>query len=369
MNVGDKKIHGSSHAVKEATGVSKSDGAAQARLVQSNQGQGAASAGVPDAISVERGLESGGARAALEGLAGLYSQGNDSGSIEKTKPPSLRDLMSPKVDPKAPGKPAVTKIFDKVQKTGDLTALNAIDNFRSRLTPEQQKAYDKELQKLRDNPNIVFEYHDGSSPNPNIALEDVALRGIAAASFNNPKLEGEVLKDSKEVDGKLNIHVYPDAVPLEDFHPGHTGKSGGLATPSNDIAVGQANVISYLGHGENVLLHEFAHLQQRVRADGSHKGERVPGDFPNPEGFAKAFSDPKFQDFLIEKYQWLGAKKPEDGKDFRGGQESWPSVQELYREFPEELKKASPELYKMMQEYTGFDLLDKPSTGGPIRFS
>ncbi|MFN8607424.1 MAG: hypothetical protein U0931_07825 [Vulcanimicrobiota bacterium] len=254
------------------------------------------------------------------------------------------------VNPKSPGQPAVDQVVAAVRRDGDLKQLNQLDNFRSRLDPLGQAEYDRELAKLSSDERVNFAYKDGARPDP--ALEGLALRGITAANYKNPKLLNQVLAQSVKADGKFTIDVYPEAVPLDNYNKEWKGTSAGLATPKNDVAIDQKDFYTFLAGGDNALVHEFAHLQQRVGRDGGVQDGRVPGEFPFPNEFAKAFSEQNFQNFLVKRFN---PNKADDGSVL-GGAESWPTVQNLFRQDPQALKQASPELYRQMQAYTGLDL-------------
>ncbi|MBK7863459.1 MAG: hypothetical protein IPJ65_33630 [Archangiaceae bacterium] len=263
-----------------------------------------------------------------------------------------------RADPAAPGSTAISVIVEAVNASGDLSQLDRLDNFRSRLTPEQQQQYDAMLAQLRADGRIQFDYRDGAETDP--ALQDLALRGIAAACFNDPTLLEHVLSGAAADDGAFEIIVYPGALPLGDFYPGNPDTAAGLATPGNDVAIDASSFYAFLSSGDNALLHEFSHLQQRVQADGSLGDGRVPADFPWPEDFDAAFSDPDFQEFLIDHF--LGGKPPDDGALALGGSESWPTLQNLFHQFPEQLQLQSPELYRLMCRYTGLDPLRQTET-------
>ncbi len=263
-----------------------------------------------------------------------------------------------RTDPRAPGSDGVSSVVAAVNQTGDVKQLDRLDNFRSRLTPEQQKEYDAQVAALRASGRVTFDYRDGATANP--ALEELALRGIVAANFNNPALLEQVLGDSEAEDGRFQVAIYPEHVPLRDFYADNDGNAAGLATPRNDLAVGAADSFSILASGDNIFVHEFAHLQQRVRRDGAHESGRVPGDFPYPEQFEDAFAAPEFQAFVLDRF--FGGTRPSDlpaDSLLLGNAESWPTVQNLFHQDPEALKRASPDLYAQLVRYSGFDPIAK----------
>src|SRR5690606_3895019 len=79
---------------------------------------------------------------------------------------------------------------------GDLSTLDAVDNFRQTLTPELQREYDAQLEALRNDPRIEFQYEPGVEPNPNPALEDRTLRGMVAATFGNPEIMDSTIAEA-----------------------------------------------------------------------------------------------------------------------------------------------------------------------------
>lgn len=308
-------------------------------------------------VDLEPGDPNSGSGGFLGGLSSAFAEAfgkDNSGPIEKPKPNIPPRPAAKPVDPTNPGEAGIKQVTDAVRESGDVSQLNQLDNFRSRLTPEQQKQYDQQLAQLRNDPRINFEYKEGAPED--IALEDLALRGILAANFNNPKMLDQVLNDSVEKDGKFSVVVYPSDINLKDFNQGDQKINGGLASNSNDIAISSDAFYSFLRSGDNAFVHEFSHLQQRVRQDGSHERGRVPGDYPYPEQFEKAFADENFQKFLVDNF--LGGNAPKEGLAL-GNAESWPTISNLFHQDPEALKKASPELYQQMSRYFGLD----PITG------
>lgn len=270
--------------------------------------------------------------------------------------PALAD-PSGKVNPRSPGKQGIDKIVRAVNSSGDQTWLVQLDNFRSRLRPTQQRQYDALVEQLGNDSRIQFDYRAGAQNDP--ALQGLALRGIAAANFNHPQLLQYVIAQSVKEDGKLNIFIYPKEIPWRDFYDGMDGSlQGALATPKNDIAVDQVDFYGFLESGDNAFIHEFAHLQQRVNLDGSQGMARLPGDFPYAAQFAREFSHPQMQKFLIGYF--LGGTPPKE-EEALGNAESWPTVQNLFHQDPEALKSASPRIYQQLRSYFGID----PLTGQP----
>ncbi|MCA9794400.1 MAG: hypothetical protein KC910_21480, partial [Candidatus Eremiobacteraeota bacterium] len=95
--------------------------------------------------------------------------------------------------------------------------------------------------------------------------------------------------------------------------------------------------------------HEFTHVTQGSRADGSWQpGNEFPEDFP-PElakRFETEFKSPEFQQYFEEV-----------GFNRNYSIESYPGAQTVFRYYPEDLQAASPELYDIMSAYNGYDPL------------
>jgi hypothetical protein len=256
----------------------------------------------------------------------------------------------------------VDAVIDRANQTGDFSKLDSIDNFRQTLTPELQAEYDRQVEELRSDPRVEFEYRDGAQPDP--ALEELALRGIVASTFGNPALLEETLDQAVADDGRVPIYVYPGPVPIGDFHAGNTNAAAGLATPDGGIAIDQEFFKNVLAEGDNAFVHEFSHLAQRT-------GERFPGDFPYEEAVLREFESDEFQEFLIERFH--GGDRPTDDAgnpvdQVLGGAETFPTLQNLFRQFPEELKEQSPEIYRAFTEYYGYDPLTRES-GPPVQLN
>lgn len=254
----------------------------------------------------------------------------------------------------------IDRLLAKVDKSGELTALNTIDNFRQTLPPELQAEYDRQLEALRNDPRIEFEYRDGAIPSA--AEEDLALRGILAATFGNPQLLESTLETALGEDGRVAIYVYPDSFKLTDFREGKPTEVPGYATPDGGIAISQDFFRDIIGQGDNPFVHEFAHLTARSET-GDPATENYPEDFPFPEGVQAELESPEFQQFLIDRFN--GGNTPVDDAGnpttLHTGGEGWPTLLNLYRQFPEELQAASPEIYRSMVEYFGYDPLTRES--------
>lgn len=226
----------------------------------------------------------------------------------------------------------------------DPRALDAVDNFRQTLPPAQQAEYDRMLASLRSDPRVVFADEPGVTSTR--AERDLMLRGIAAANFNNPRgLEAAIAKASAG-DGQFTLRAFDGPVPINRFY-GSDGSAAGLALPEGGVAIDLNFLREASRKGDNPLLHEFSHVQQAtLGADGKLVySERFPPDFPFGREVADHLGDPKFQAFL--RGHGYGAD----------GIETWPTVQNLFHQFPEQLREASPEIYAAMVKYQGFDPL------------
>ncbi|MCK6545402.1 hypothetical protein L6R52_05995 [Myxococcota bacterium] len=265
-------------------------------------------------------------------------------------------------DTRAPGEPFEPKtrkeldaLLAGVDRTGDLDALNEVDNFRQTLPPDRQAEYDRQLEALREDPRLTFDYRDGAKPSA--AEEDLARRGILAATFGNPELLEDTLNNSSADDGKVHVYVYPSSFELSEFNPAWDGQAPGLATPDGGIAIAQDFFRDVTAKGDNPFVHEFAHLTQRP---GEHDdtNQNYPADFPFSEGVQHELESPEFQEFLVDRF--FGGV-PQDGPVHTGA-EGWPTLLNLYRQFPEELKAQNPTIYRAMSEYYGYDPLTQRST-------
>jgi hypothetical protein len=257
----------------------------------------------------------------------------------------------------------IDRLLGKVDKTGDLTGLNTVDNFRQTLTPELQAEYDRQLEELRNDPRIEFEYREGAKPSA--AEEDLALRGILASTFGNPQLLDSTLENSLGEDGRVAIYVYPSSFPLSDFGSTSTTNAPGYATPDGGIAIAQDFNRDVLAQGDNPFVHEFGHLTDRSNGDVNY-----PEDFPFAESTQAELESEHFQEFLIDRFNGGNPPLDEDGnpKPLHTGGEGWPTMLNLFKQYPEELKEASPDIYRNMTEYFGYDPLTQES-GPPVQLN
>jgi hypothetical protein len=254
----------------------------------------------------------------------------------------------------------------KVDASGDRRMVDQVDNFRQTLTPELQAEYDRQLEALRQDPRIAFSFVDGATPS--VMHEELALRGLLASTFGNPSaLEGLLARAS--AGGQPMPVIFSDGpVQIGRYHPGYEGVASGLALPEpGGVAIDVQALMSLTAAGDNPFVHEFAHLAQRSPADHllGVSGGRFPGDFPFADRLDSAFREPAFQEFLVQRF--FGGQPPLDASGrpispVHGGIETWPTLVNLYRQYPEQLRRESPEIYRTMSEYFGYDPIARTRT-------
>ncbi len=274
-----------------------------------------------------------------------------------------------------PGEPFAPRTRDEIDgvvasadASGDLSELDEVDNFRQTLSPELQAEYDAQLEELRNDPRLEFEYREGVDESA--AMEDLALRGILASTFGNPTSLDQTLDQQAGEDGVVPIVMFDGPVPIPEFYPGAEAGStaAGLALPVPDggIAIDAGFLRDAVAQGDNPFVHEFAHLTQRTTADGEPiQGQRFPGDFPYEEHLLEEFEDPAFQQFIVDRF--FGGNPPTDDAGnplpiAHAGAETWPTLMNLFRQYPEELAANGPEIYRSMSEYFGYDPLTQTET-------
>ncbi|MCB9650989.1 MAG: hypothetical protein H6730_31030 [Deltaproteobacteria bacterium] len=301
-------------------------------------------------------------------------------AIESCLPKKPEPTAEAKGTSRAPGEPFQALTTDELNKvvayadaTGDMSRLDEVDNFRQTLTPELQAEYDQQLEALRNDPRIEFQYEDGLPQSA--AMEDLALRGTLAATFGNPDLLDRTLDDSANADGKVPFIFHDGPVPIDAYYPGAEAGStaAGLALPDGGIAIDDGFMRGATARGDNPFVHEFSHLTQRVPQPGqeAESGQRFPGDFPYTDGVEEAFNEPGFQDYLVDRF--FGGNRPTDDAGnpvdlVHQGAETWPTLQNLFHQYPEELQQNSPEIYRSMSEYFGYDPLTQTSSA-PVQLN
>lgn len=286
--------------------------------------------------------------------------------IDRDTPARTRPTSRPPGEPFAPyTRGGVDALVADVDETGDLSRLDEIDNFRQTLTPELQAEYDEQLEALRNDPRIEFEYREDVEESP--AMEDLALRGTLAATFGNPRLLDATLEKALGEEGRVPFIMFAGPVPISEFHPSvdPADKAAGLALPDGGIAIDTNFFRDAVGKGGNPFVHEFAHLAQRTFPENQSDAvsERFPGDFPYSASVAEAYESDEFQEFIVDRFFGGNAPEDDDGNPVvaNGNRETWPTLANLFRQYPEELAENSPEIYRALSEYHGYDPLTQTS--------
>ncbi|PZO62256.1 MAG: hypothetical protein DI635_12345 [Pseudoxanthomonas suwonensis] len=232
----------------------------------------------------------------------------------------------------------------------DMAVLDTVDNFRQTLTPELQTQYDAQLQQLRDDPRIQFAYQPGVQPSPNPALEDMTLRGMLAASFGNEAKMNATIDAAVAANDAYNGGASGDGHLVFRFYDGPAltdeGKeaAGWAVYGAGEIRMDTDYTIGALSKGDSVPQHEFSHFFQGYNQPQGH----YPAGFP-------------FEDAMN---QALDAA-PDGAFADRGG-ETWPDLQNKFKQYPEKLQEEYPDIYRMMVEYSGYDPIARQSVP-PVR--
>ncbi len=232
---------------------------------------------------------------------------------------------------------AFFEAMEKTNKTGDPWDMNPGDAFRNSLDPEAQRQYDATLAQLRNDPRVQFEFKDGALDTP--AMREIALRGMVAATFGRPQdLEQRIAAGSAVSDnGKYTITYVPDSYQSPDGKNGWGAKAG-----QTGIIAKQGFTIQQIANeNDNLFIHEFSHTLE-ARSDGSIGNLPPDFGFINELRFYAAFNTPEFQ-------KYIGQTKV-DAETFAG-------TQNRFRQNPQGLKDASPEMYQLMVDYSHFDPL------------
>lgn len=240
--------------------------------------------------------------------------------------------------------------LEAANSNNDLSHLDGVDNFRQTLTPELQRQYDAQLQALRNDPRIQFQYEPGVQPSPNRALEDMTLRGMVAATFGNPDIMDSTIAEAvrnndtynggSEGDGHLVFRFYDGPAKTDDG----SEAAGWAMYGAGHIRMDANYTVQALSKGDSVPQHEFSHFMQGYNKP-EDRDSLFPGDFPYEREMLSALASTDF----IE----------------RGG-ETWPDLQNRFRQYPERLAQEHPDIYQMMAEYAGYDPLTQTS-GTPVR--
>lgn len=240
--------------------------------------------------------------------------------------------------------------LDEANASGDLSLLDGVDNFRQTLTPELQVEYDAQLAALRNDLRIEFQYQPGVEPNPNPALEDMTLRGMVAATFGDPgTLEATIAEavgnndaynGGPEGDGNLVFRFYDGPALTDD----NAAAAGWAVYGAGHIRMDANYMVQALSKGDSVPQHEFSHFMEGYNKPAGSP-EVFPADFPYEQQMLEALES---TDFVK-----------------RGG-ETWPDLQNRFRQYPEQLAQDHPGIYQMMVEYSGYNPLTQASSP-PVR--
>lgn len=233
--------------------------------------------------------------------------------------------------------------MNQTNETGDPWDMNSGDAFRNSLDPEAQRAYDETLAALRNDPRIQFEFEGGAVDS--LAFREIALRGLVAATFGRPQdLEERIATAAANSDnGKFTITYVPDDYVPEDGSTGWGARAG-----RDGITARQGFTVEKIAReNDNLFIHEFSHTLQAD--DDDNDNDNLPPDFGfiNSWRFYAAFNTPEFQKYI--------GQTEVDTETFAG-------IQNRFRQNPQALKDASPEMYALMVDYSGFD----PLTGSLV---
>ena len=268
----------------------------------------------------------------------------------------------------------------KTNSTNNPESLNSIDAFRAGLQPAERGAYDAELSRLREDPRIEFQFKSGAQDTP--ATRDLALRGMVAASFGRPQDLNDAIQSATNTvlkpnpsggvtglhapgQGKFTITFYPGTFDSTDVQPGAPVTLDGGLTTRTGIAASTDFLYSGAQRGDNMFLHEFSHAMQGLSTDGLEASEVGTRKFP-PD-FTTAQQE-RFQEELQSSSMQSLLKKNQLYSTF--GIESFPTIQNLFRQKPSELERASPALYQEMVQWSGLDAVSGTFTSaGQARVS
>jgi hypothetical protein len=218
----------------------------------------------------------------------------------------------------------------------DPSQMNKVDTFRQSLTPSEQKNYDNKLQALRDDKRISITAVDGKPVT--VAERELALRGILTASYGTPQLRNDALADAtKKGNGKFDVFIESSSFEQSTYgEPAATSNAGMFTQHADqDIVITRDFLMTAARNNDNALVHEFSHAMQSA----GKNGKVLPTGFSSSEEkqFKRLFEDTSTQALLVGiplKNDW--------------GTESFPTIQNLFRQRPADLQRASPELYQLM---------------------
>lgn len=230
-------------------------------------------------------------------------------------------------------------------QTGDMNALNDVDQFRRSLSPAMQAEYDRRLQTLRDevrtdqNPDgrVNFTYARGAKKDA--AVEDLVLRGIVAADFGDQGLTEKALAKAAQGDSKaLDIKISGS----NDLNWILPGKVIGNAHTDGDMTLSREGFLNSVTGGYNTATHELNHLTTLGGKPESNYGGF--GILPNGAT----------EEQVTEFESLFNAYRPSE-QSKKDTSHHWVEAQQAFRLRPQELQQQSPDLYNWMVEYTGFD--------------
>lgn len=239
-------------------------------------------------------------------------------------------------------------ILIEVNRSGNFADLDALDNFRQTLPPHLQREYDAQLEALRDDRRIQFIYAPGAQAD--VAMEDMMLRGILAATFGREGLLDAALEAgmAQGQDDIMQIVVSPDDVPAADLNAQGVGLNaplnGAVVTPAGDILVDNGFMLDCLEYGENTILHEFGHVVNRAGQGG---------DVPFPPGFPDV--ELVVSEFETSAFQSLLATMPYNALNGATGGETFATLLNLFRQYPGLMRDTSPDMYSAFVDYYGVD--------------
>lgn len=240
----------------------------------------------------------------------------------------------------------------RTNETGDPAEMDAGDAFRASLDPAEQIIYDEQLEELRNNPDIEFVFEPGTVDD--LATREIALRGMVAATFGRPQDLERTIEMVADQYGSFTI----------TFTPGW----GGATAPEPGITASQQSTVSWTAQGDNLFIHEFSHSVQRTAGKGLGDYEFAPPDMNETE-FGRLYETSGVQQLLDDRGLIIDDPntKRNERRTFNG--ESFATIQNLFRQDPQALRDASPEMYDLMVEYSGFDPLSgELTTKGKVNY-
>jgi hypothetical protein len=271
---------------------------------------------------------------------------------------------------------------DEYDRTGDPSAFDGVDTFRQHLSPDQQIEYDKYVEEVRNNDGINIRYWDGAQQDA--LTDELVYRGIAASTFG----DRDDLRKSIEVAEQYELNEHPDwstdtsnrnGVPTElsnddgqfdvYIYPPGSDNPAGQVVASGDIIIDQGALKGIHQQADNLVIHEFAHVEQGItesrslfdrvlgrEGEFSYSGKSLPQGFPDSDLFFERAASDDF-DNLLEVNGLLGDQTSRDNAVANQSGEVYATVVNLFTQQPQALKTADPQMYDLMVEHLGFDPL------------